>query len=280
MTATASRPVLAGLDASAASFDAVRWAAKEARRRETTLQLLHACLFEGGPSRAHDNSELLLEHAHRFLRRAAEIAREEAPGVRVETSVRLGLAVDLLLAESGGAALVVLGSHGLGGLRGALIGSVALRVAAGAACPVVIVPAHRPELVGPIVVGVDPSGSSEHALRFALEEAAAVRAPVHVVHAWHDGLLAPELELADLGAAEQRELDAHLASWVRKYPALDITARAVRDRIASHALLNAEPDARLIVVGTRGRGPVAGGVLGSTGNALLAHAACPVVVVH
>ena len=279
MTATANRPVLAGVDASAASFDAVRWAAKEARRRETTLQLLHACLFEGGPSRAHD-SELLLEHAHRFLRRAAEIAREEAPGVRVETSVWLGLAADLLLAESGGAALVVLGSHGLGGLRGALIGSVALRVAAGASCPVVVVPAHRPHLTGPVVVGVDPTGSSEHALRFALEEAAAVRAPVHVVHAWHDGLLVPEAELADVGVTEQRELEAHVASWVRKYPALDITARAVRDRVASRALLNADPDVRLIVVGTRGRGPVAGGVLGSTGNALLTHAACPVVVVH
>ncbi|MEV6874635.1 universal stress protein [Amycolatopsis sp. NPDC051128] len=279
MTATANRPVLAGVDASAASFDAVRWAAKEARRRETTLRLLHACIFEDGPSRAHD-SELLLEPAHRFLRRAAEIAREHAPGVRVETSVRLGLAVDLLLAQSGGAALVVLGSHGIGGLRGALIGSVALRVAAGAACPVVVVPAHRPERTGPVVVGVDPSGSSEHALRFALEEAAAVRAPVHVVHAWHDGLLASEVELADIGVTEQRELDAHIASWARKYPTLDITARAIRNRITSRALLSAHPDARLIVVGTRGRGPVAGGVLGSTGNALLAHAACPVVVVH
>ncbi|MEV4143814.1 universal stress protein [Amycolatopsis sp. NPDC049691] len=276
MTATAGRPVIAGVDASAASFDAVRWAAKEARRRGTTLQLLHACVFEGAPSRAHD-SELLLEHAHRFLHRAAEIAREQAPGVRVETSARLGLAVDLLVAESGGAALVVLGSHGLGGLRGALIGSVALRVAAGAFCPVVVVPEDRPGRTGPIVVGVDPSGSSEHALRFAIEEAAAMRAPVRVVHAWHDGLLVPD---ADIGSTEQRELEAHLASWARKYPALDITAQAVRDRIASRALLNADPDARLIVVGTRGRGPVAGGVLGSTGNALLAHAACPVVVVH
>ncbi|MEU0533877.1 universal stress protein [Amycolatopsis tolypomycina] len=279
MTATATRPVFVGVDASAASLDAVRWAAKEARRRETTLQLLHACIFEEASSRA-GNSELLLEHAHRSLRRAAEIAGEEAPGVRVETSVRLGLAVDLLLAESGGAALVVLGSHGLGGLRGALIGSVALRVAAGASCPVVVVPTHRPHRTGPIVVGVDPSDSSEHALRFALEEAAAARAPVHVVHAWHDGLLVPEAVLADIGVAEQRELEAHLASWARKYPALDITARAVRDRIASRALLDAAPDARLIVVGTRGRGPVAGGLLGSTGNALLTHAACPVAVVR
>lgn len=54
----------------------------------------------------------------------------------------------------------------------------------------------------------------------------------------------------------------------------------MRDRSPSWALANAVPDARLIVVGTRGRGPVAGGLLGSTGNALLAHAPCPVAVVH
>jgi nucleotide-binding universal stress UspA family protein len=264
MTATANRPVLAGVDASAASSAAVRWAAEEARRRDTTLRLLHACVFEDTPERALEDSGLLLEHLPRWLRRAAEDAREGAPGVRVETSVELGLAVDILLAESPDAALVVLGSHGLGGLRGALVGSVALRVAAGAACPVVVVPGHRPVRTGPIVVGLDLSDSSEHALRFALDEAALLRAPVHVVHA---------------GTA-QRDLETRIASWARKYPALEITPRAVPDRIPSRALLHAVPDARLIVVGTRGRGPVVGGVLGSTGNALLAHAPCPVAVVH
>ncbi|WIY00451.1 universal stress protein [Amycolatopsis mongoliensis] len=269
MSATATRPVVAGVDASAVSFAAIRWAAMEAAHRDTTLRLLHACVFEAVPPRAHDESELLLEHVHRALRRGAEIAREAAPGIQVETQVRLGLAVDLLLAESADAGLVVLGSHGLGGLRGALIGSVALRVAAGAACPVVVVRGHsRPG--GPVVVGLDPTGAGEHALRFGLEEAAARRAPVLVVHAFH----------GDDEAAEQRNLETHVESWARKYPALEITAQAVRDRTPSRALLHAATDARLIVVGTRGRGPVAGGVLGSTGNALLAHATCPVAVVH
>src|SRR5207248_1192118 len=152
-----------------------------ASRRDTTLRLLHACVFDSRPPREHD--ELLLEHIHRWLRRAADAAREWAPGVRVETAVRLGLAVDLLLEEAADAALVVLGSHGLGGLRGALIGSVALRVAAEAPCPVVVVPGHQPVRTGPVVAGVDRSGSSEHALRFAFEAAAEARAPVLVVHA-------------------------------------------------------------------------------------------------
>ncbi len=265
MTATRNRPVLAGVDASAPSLEAVRWAAREASRRDTTLRLLHACVFDDKPPREH--GELLLEHVYRWLRRAAEIARERAPGVRVETAVRLGLAVDLLLEEAADAELVVLGSHGLGGLRGALIGSVALRVAAEAPCPVVVVPPHQPVLTGPVVAGVDRSESSEHALRFAFEAAAAARARVLVVHAGDD-------------TADHPELETRIATWRGKYPDLEVDTRVVRDRVPARALRHAAPDARLIVVGTRGRGPVAGGVLGSTGNALLAHAPCPVAIVH
>lgn len=259
---TANRPVLVGVDASEPSYAAVRWAAREAGRRDTTLRLLHACIFEGTP--AHEHDELLLEHIYRWLHRAAGIARDWAPAVRVETAVRLGLAADLLLEESADAALVVLGSHGLGGLRGALIGSVALRVAAEAPCPVVVVPGHQPTRTGPVVAGVDRSESSEHALRFAFEEAAATRAPVLVVHAGED----------------DAELTARVAGWRRNYPDLEVRTQVVPERVPARALQHAAPDARLIVVGTRGRGPVAGGILGSTGNALLAHAACPVAVVH
>ncbi|WP_439381069.1 universal stress protein [Amycolatopsis lexingtonensis] len=268
MTATPNRPVLAGVDASAPSFEAVRWAAREASRRGTTLRLLHACLFDDPAPGEHD--ELLLEHVYRWLRRAAEVAREWAPGVQVETTVQLGLAVDVLLADAADAAMVVLGSHGLGGLRGALIGSVALRVAATAPCPVVVVPGHQPVRTGPIVAGVDRSESSEHALRFAFEAADLARAPVLVVHARHGGD----------GVAEQLELEARVASWIAKYPDIEVVTKVVADRVPARALRHAALDARLIVVGTRGRGPVAGGVLGSTGNALLAHAACPVAVVH
>ncbi|EOD69601.1 universal stress protein [Amycolatopsis vancoresmycina] len=257
---TANRPVLAGVDASAPSLAAVRWAAREAGRRDTILRLLHACVFE----ETHDHDELLLEHVDRRLRRAAGIARDQAPGVRVETAVRLGLAADLLLEEAVDAALVVLGSHGLGGWRGALIGSVALRVAAEAPCPVVVVPGHQPTRTGPVVAGIDRSESSEHALRFAFEEAAATRAPVLVVHAGDD----------DAG------LVARVAAWRREYPDLEVRTEVVPERVPARALEHAAPDARLIVVGTRGRGPVAGGILGSTGNALLSRAVCPVAVVH
>jgi nucleotide-binding universal stress UspA family protein len=187
----------------------------------------------------------------------------------------------LLLAESAAARLIVVGSHGLGGLRGVLIGSVALKVAAQASCPVVVVRGSEPQLHGPVVVGVDASSESERAVGFALEAAAAREVPLVVAHAWHDEVAAAGTNPAELKAGEQRRaLNDRMAGWCEKYPGVEVRLCAVRDRNAARALLRLSVDTQLIVVGSRGRGPVAGGLLGSTGNSLLRRATCPVVVVH
>jgi nucleotide-binding universal stress UspA family protein len=266
--------VIVGVDTSEASLRAVRWAAHEAARRGTNLRLVHACVVDPG-----DDSELLPEHVTRRTRHAEKIARTAAPGLEVEIDVRLGLAVDLLLAESVTASLIVLGSHGLGGLRGALVGSVALRVAAAAKCPVVVFRGHA-DPRGPVVVGVDSSPSSEEALHFAVDAAITREVPLVVVHTGHRRVPSIEPAFADQQAEDRRELDELVAGWTRKHPDLAITTRVVKDREPSRVLMAVAPDVQLIVVGSRGRGPVAGAVLGSTGNDLLAHATCPVAVVH
>jgi len=275
------QPVVVGVDASAAALSAVRWAAREAARHGRRLMLFHACVFDGDPPRhgLFEESELLLEHIYRWLRHAAAIARTEAPGVEVEHVVRLGLAADLLVAASAEAPLLVLGSHGIGGLRGALIGSVALRVAAEAHCPVVVVRGHT-EPDGPVVAGLDPAIPSEPVLRFAAEAAAARDVRLVVVRAWHDGVLNSAAELVALTAKEELGLEGQVVGLPREYPGLQLTSAVVQDRKPARALLHAAPAPQLIVVGSRGRGPIAGGVLGSTGNDLLAHATCPVAVVH
>ena len=279
MAGKAKRAVIVGVDASEGSLRAVRWAAQEAARRGTDLQLFHACVVDPASDGPHAESELLLDHVYRRTHHAAKIARAAAPGVEVETLVRLGLAIDLLLAESVHAPLIVLGSHGLGGLRGALIGSVALRVAAAAKCPVVVF-RGQVDVRGPVVVGVDSSPASEDALHFAVDAAAARGVPLVVAHASYRRVPSIEPAFADQQAEDQRELGELVAGWARKQPELEITTRVVKDHEPSHALMSVTPDAQLIVVGSRGRGPVAGGLLGSTGNDLLAHATCPVAVVH
>ncbi|MGW4399974.1 universal stress protein [Amycolatopsis nivea] len=252
------RAVLVGVDESEASLAAVRWAAPEALRRECRLQL-----FQVGTADRHARERFA--RAHRWLSRAAQVAEESAPGVATTPVVRAGSAVDLLVERSRSVSLVVLGSHGLGGLRGAAIGSVALRVAAGAYCPVVVV-RGRASAGGAVVVGV----VDERVGGFAFEAAASRRVPLVAVRAWRTDRPGRAVE-------EDRALRERVAAWADKYPDVAVRIRTVRERSAGRALMAVE-GAQLIVIG--GRGPVAGGPLGSTGNRLLAHAECPVAVVR
>ena len=183
------------------------------------------------------------------------------------------------------AQLVVVGDRGIGGFEGLLVGSVAPALAGHAHCPVVVVRVlggGAPE-GGPVVVGFDGSAASESALGFAVEEAVALGAPLAAVHAWQDiavgageGRLLHIDSVADDAAAQ---LDEGLAPWRAKYPELVIEPVVVRDRPAQ-ALVRQSAGAQLVVVGSRGRGPLAGLLLGSVSQAVLHHAASPVAVVR
>ncbi len=70
-----------------------------------------------------------------------------------------------------------------------------------------------------------------------------------------------------------------LVGWRQMYPDVVTRTRVPIDRPA-HALLEASTGARIVVVDARGRGGMAGLLLGSTSQALIHRAACPVVVVH
>ncbi|WP_409465124.1 universal stress protein [Amycolatopsis sp. GA6-003] len=253
--------VLVGVDESEASLAAVRWAAAEAALRGCRLEL-----FQAGTAERHARERFA--RAHRWLSRAAQVAGEAAPGVATQPVVQAGSAVELLVGRSRSMSLVVLGSHGLGGLRGAAIGSVALRVAAGAYCPVVVV-RGRAAPGGAVVVGV---AGDDRAGGFAFEAAAHRRVPLIAVRAWRS-------DRPGRAAEEDRALRECVAAWADKYPDVAVRVRAVRERSAGRALMAVE-GAQLVVIGSRGRGPVAGGPLGSTGNRLLAQAACPVAVVR
>ncbi|MFI5615732.1 universal stress protein [Amycolatopsis sp. NPDC051903] len=279
MTRTAAHAaVVAGVDESEAALAAVRWAAEEAANRRCRLLLFHAGMFDTADLGRHEHTKyapLPLEGAHRWLKRAAWVAEATAPGVPVEYLVRLGIAGELLVELSGEAELLVLGSHSIGGLRGVAIGSIALRVAASAHCPVVVVRGRvKPD--GPVVAGFD---GDDRVLEFAFEAAQSRRVPVVAVHAWHEGLMA-EPEVAEAAERSERQALRHRVETLSgRYPEVTARSRAVRDHSAAQALMSFD-DAQLVVIGTRGRGPVAGGLFGSTGNRLLTQSSCPVAVVH
>jgi nucleotide-binding universal stress UspA family protein len=136
------------------------------------------------------------------------------------------------------------------------------------------------------VVGIDGTPASEAAIAFAFAQASAHGADLVAVHAWTD--VVPEAEYLsgaaalDFGPFEERAaeiLDERLAGWQEKYPDVHVRRQLVRDRAASVLLRHGE-HARLLVVGSRGRGGFRGLLLGSTSQQLLHHATCPVAVVR
>jgi nucleotide-binding universal stress UspA family protein len=141
--------IVVGVDGSEGARVALRFALEEARVRGANVRAVAAwhvpaLVYEG--SFATPDTRLLDELAAdtaQTLARAVEEAVEEGSDVVVETVVREGQSADVLLDEAADADLLVVGSRGLGGFRGLLLGSVGQQCAHHAPCPIVIVPHDR-----------------------------------------------------------------------------------------------------------------------------------------
>ncbi|MEU7815209.1 universal stress protein [Pseudonocardia sp. NPDC049154] len=289
MSSDVGRAVVVGVDGSESALDATRWAAAEAARRGCGLRLVAAVahtMFRpiGVPQLGQEYQRRVWERAaEEHLTTAAAAARDVAAGVDVQQEVRAGEARTVLHSESGHAALVVLGSRGRGGFTGLLLGSVAISVAAGAACPVVVVRGARsPD--GPVVVGVDGRGAAdEPALHFAFEEAALRGSPLVAVHTWSgavlDPFLVPTLDPKAVLAEEEQLLEERVAPWRSKYAGTEVRLAVAFDGAARELVTHSE-GAGLVVVGSRGLGSLGGLTMGSVSQAVLHHAACPVAVVR
>lgn len=281
-------PVVVGVDGSDSSLGAVRWAAEEARRRNVMLRLVHGYTMPAGYPPGFVDPRVLVEalesQGREWLDQARKTAEEAVPGLTVE-SVKVGAgAVPALLAESARAGVVVIGTRGLGGFTGLLVGSTAVELAAHSRCPIVIVRTTGAE-TGPVVVGVDGTPVGEPAIAFAFEAAAARETDLVAVHTWTDQLLEEAfsggmaaLDFQPLAQEAEQVLGERLAGWQEQYPQVSVRREVSRDSPARALLRNAE-DAQLVVVGTRGRGGFRGLLLGSTSQHLLYHAPCPVAVV-
>jgi nucleotide-binding universal stress UspA family protein len=285
-----ARHIVVGIDGSSSAGQAVRWAAGYAERHRLPLRLVHVYDIPIGylpgvvaPAAVRES---LREQGWRWVRQAAGDAAGRGPELVVER----GVAVPALVDQSREAAQVVLGSRGLGGFTGLLVGSTAAALAGRAHCPVLVVrgePAEPdgPVEVGPVVVGVDGTPAGEAAIAFAFAEASARNAELTAVHTWSEALLETLLvgdTSADYRPSQQQAyeiLAERLAGWQEKYPEVTVHREVVRDRPAV-ALSRYAEHAALVVVGTRGRGGFGGLILGSTSQHLLAHAPCPVAIVR
>ncbi|PTR27471.1 nucleotide-binding universal stress UspA family protein [Rhodococcus sp. OK519] len=279
-----SSPIVVGVDGSASSRDAVRWAAGEASVRGDPL-LLVSSVTTGGIGMASPFADDLRVSGESALQDAVELAAEVG---RVDASTEMVALtpVQALMNHEGTARMIVLGTRGLGEFTGGLIGSVTSAIVHHAACPVVVVAGWprpgEPAFDGPVVVGVDGTETSEPAVAAAFDEATLHGADLVALHAWSDRAL-PEGSVADtwtdIAAAEQHLLAERLAPWREKHPSVSVKQVIVQDRPARNLLMRGA-GARLIVVGSRGRGGFHGMTLGSTSAALLRSTTIPLMVVR
>jgi nucleotide-binding universal stress UspA family protein len=139
--------VVVGIDGSAGAKEALRFAVREAQLRRTKLRAVHAWQYGYVGATGLEGSLPVLGGSIEESRRAAEAALDEIvhtgvpDGVHVEIEQRAvqGRPASVLVDESRGAELLVVGSRGHGGFAGLLLGSVSQQCAHHASCPVTIV---------------------------------------------------------------------------------------------------------------------------------------------
>jgi nucleotide-binding universal stress UspA family protein len=277
--------VVVGVDGSAPSRAALRWASQDASRRNTSLLVLSA--YTGVVAGLRPMVSLELRRAQQ--EQGEMVVREALAEVRATVAPADGRAVlgdpaGVLLDASRTASLLVVGSHGRGGLAGLVVGSVSQQVALHAACPVVVVRGRTDAVDGPVLVGVDGSASSHFAVELAFEQAAARGCAVLIVFGYEPpfGFAATDIPVLlydddRLRSDVDREFTQAVAGWRDKHPTVLVEAEFAAGR-PGPVLAEASRRAQLVVVGSRGHGGFAGLLLGSVGLHLLHHADCPVLI--
>ncbi len=265
------------------------WAAAEALSLGAPIHLISALdldapAISGASAIALDSVAEGLESGTRtVLEEAAARLSSLAPGVGVSAQLVAGKAARALLDASATAAVVVLGSARAGALQQLLLGTTSISVVALAKCPVVVVGAQVP-VGGDIVVAVDGSAHSAAALDYAFASAQRLGCGVQALAVWYveivDGVVAttpgsPQFEQVQ---AHYREMvDRVVAPRQAAYPQVPITVEVRRGSVPK-VLVESAANARLLVLGTRGRGGIKGLLLGSVSRKVLNSATVPVAV--
>ncbi|TDE58441.1 universal stress protein [Nonomuraea mesophila] len=271
------RHIVVGVDGSVPARAAVEWAAADAQRRDLGLRIVHVC----EQWRYGDEGT---NYCAGTLAAAADRARDLTRDVEVTTELLPGNVIDTLIGASVSADSVVLGSRGLGGFAGLVVGSVGRGVAGHATGPVVIVRGPSAVEHGRVVAGDDGSGDSETAVKYAVDQARARGLPLHVVFAWQIPIVPPlaagySTLIESVREQDFRSAAERVAAWREKNPDVEI----VGEQVAGHpadVLIRSGGTADLVVVGSRGLGGFASAVLGSVSHAVLHHVTSPVAVVR
>lgn len=263
--------VVVGIDGSDTALHAVRWAAREANARETTLRIVHTA-----PPDDHDlvSKEAGTDHESGVLLAAAEAASERAPYPMVELVYREGTPSFVLRLEAAAACMLVIGSLPPARPASVALGSTAAELTATAPCPVAVVRATREPSTGraglalPIVAILSGPESSWDAVLSLSTDEARIRLTTVTVVASEDSSVASDT------------VTRRIARWQALRPDVRLSSIQQRGNLPSMAL-RLSASAQLVVVGPpeHDRLPLVGPT-SLTAFRLLRHSEHSILIVH
>jgi nucleotide-binding universal stress UspA family protein len=289
---TARFGILVGVDGSASSNAAVRWAGRDAALRHVPITLAHVIPPPVLTSRSGPLLERFkaaqLQHARRVIDDARRILFDHVDDVTaldVRTELYFSVIVPSLVDASKEAQMLVVGRHGLEAFNGHLLGSVSSGLLHHAHCPVAVIPDDDNEpptddfAHAPILLGVDGSPSAQRATAVAFEEASRRGVALVALHAWSDVPVPRPLgtDWPGYQADGNDVLADWLSRWQEQYPDVQVQRRLVCDRPAGTLAVGSQ-HAQLVVVGSHGRGGYAGEALGAVSSAVANSVFVPVIV--
>ena len=281
------RPVVVGIDVMSSNEPAIHWAVQEARGSKVALRVVHVygsvLANPWAPVDFGENElELVRGGAEDLVAKSLGQVRVIAADLEVTGAAVEGDARRVLIAESEGASVTVLGSRHLAALGATLLGSVACGLVGRAHSPVVVVrrPAGDPAEGARVVVGIDGAEDAEEALAFAFEHASIHDVPLLAVMCWRPDALAamrwreepPPPVHADMWLAEA------MAGWRERYPEVSVHTAVIRAHPVP-GLVGEATAQHLLVVGSHGRHPFPDTLLGSVAQGVLHHASCSFAVI-
>ena len=283
---TTGESVVVGIDGSNAAIDAAQWAVCEAVARDVPLKLIYAT----NTIRTQGHLELTgpdVEHGEEALRTATAAIDAMDQPVKVEPELVWGPPSNALVQQSRSAALVCVGTVGIGAVARAVLGSTATAVAGLAHCSVAILraPEHGAgaNFVAVAIEDQGDQGESDGTLEAALDEARTRRAP----------LVAAAVGCNVFGVNSVERTERRLEGWRSRYPDVPIEvfeAQAnladfladhhgeLRRRYAAPGGIPEDPSARPLAVVHHAAAHTVANIVGPHDHALLRHGYCSVLI--
>ena len=281
------RKIIVAVDESEGSHDAIRLASRVGGITGAQLMFVNVFPYDQHPSRAVNTAfeHYLRQDSEELLERLRSTHGDDNVEVRAvaNTSSAGGLQQ---VAEREDAALIVVGSTHTGRAGRVLPGSTAERLLHGAPCPVAVAPKGHAQHAGELAAvgcGFDGSMSAQRALAAAAAIAGATGARLRVLRAFKPVSATVPMKGVPFGgmAAHNDELRDHAAKELEAaVTRLGVEGAEAQLTIgdAETVLADASESLDLLLLGSRGYGPMHAVVVGGVAGRLVREAACPVMV--